>query len=308
MSAGRSLWSSGVGRPLGGVGAVQAGSSGSGGGGGSGEAGAGSKAGTDGERTSVGAAVASGSGSGLRPPKRPVRRRRSDGRSASGPPVPEAAAASSAATAERGVGTGAGRSRVEPFAESGRDVTGPVAEAGLEEPSAGPGPVGATERRGTVPPTGGRVGRVTRRVDAEPASGRDGLVPGSASARREGPGVPAGSDGWARPVPVAAAPRSGARTGGGDSAALEAPVAGRRGRVGSWDDRGVGWRSAERRGSAPQRRLSAWRRSSPSGAGWAPGAAAAWSGGPEPGPPWAEGSYVGPDAPDGSGAMVVAGS
>ena len=120
-------------------------------GGPSGGDGAGSKAGTDADRTSVGASASGVSGSGRRPPRRSANRRNSDDRS--GPPLPGRAA---------GAGV-AGLPDPEPGGAVGgaaaRPAAGPPAAAGADGGSACPGPVEAAARRGTGSGAGRGAGR-----------------------------------------------------------------------------------------------------------------------------------------------------
>jgi hypothetical protein len=94
--------------------------------------------------------------------------------------VPAAGCSGPVAGPAGGVGRDLGWSGARPPA-AGPDAAGSLVEAGLAMASAGPVPVGAADRRGTVLPVGGRVGRVTRRLAAGP--------PGDPDAE-PGPGAP----------------------------------------------------------------------------------------------------------------------
>jgi hypothetical protein len=183
----------------------------------SGGTGAGSKAGLDGERTSLGGGV-SASVAGLRPPRRPVRRRRNDDRSRSEPSGGDVAgvAGDSGPAPEEAVtpaGLAAGPVGGEPAA--GGEVAGPRAE---------PEPGGPEAARGGPAAAGLEAG-----VSGS-ERGAAGLEPGDPRVEWGGAGLAAGS-GAARPA-----------------------GAGVVGWAAAWLVSAGGPGAAERRGSAPQRR------------------------------------------------------
>jgi hypothetical protein len=149
------------------------------------------------------------------------------------------------------------------------------------------------------------VGRRAGRAADEPAAGAGGLAPGL------GPGAPAGDRGGAgtgprptgRPPAGSAAPGSAARAAAA-SVRSRAADPGWPGRSGCREGRGAGWRSADRRGRAPQRRPSDGGRvagSGEAGTGASGAGPAAPVGRPDSSPP------VPSPPPAGPGGMAVAG-
>jgi hypothetical protein len=149
------------------------------------------------------------------------------------------------------------------------------------------------------------VGRRAGRAADEPAAGAGGLAPGLGS------GAPAGDRGGAGtgPRPTGTPPAGSAAPGSAARAAAASVRSGAAdpgwpGRSGSREGRGAGWRSADRRGRAPQRRPSDGGRvagSGDAGTGASGAVPAAPVGRPDSSPP------VPAPPPAGPGGMAVAG-
>ena len=180
---------------------------------------------------------------------------------------------------------------------------GSWAEAGSEGTPAWPEPAGAAVRPAEGFAAGGRVGRRARRAGEEPEAGLGGEASGPGAPEVAGGGAAAGpgSAGLARFG--SAAPGSAAGPGRSEPAASDSPEG-----PGSWEGGCAGWRSADLRGRAPQRRLSDCDLAS-----WWPGAAGTGASAAGPEAPADEPDRA-PPVPDslplgspGSGGIAVAG-